>query len=128
MTITVGENRGIIPKEGENPKLYFIVTGENVENVNKYDTKDVKYKEWLFTDAMTNEVIQEQGYTAAILNFTETDGDLKMDVSLMRNGGGRRTRKVKRSKSSKKRPTRRGRSSNARKARKARKARTTRRK
>ena len=117
MTITVGENRGIIPKGGENPKLYFIVTVENVENVNKYDTKDVKYKEWLFTDAMTNEVIQDQEYTAAILNFTETDGDLKMDVDMMRNGGGRRTRKVKRSKSSKKRPTRRGRSSNARKAR-----------
>ena len=126
MTITVGENRGIIPKGGENPKLYFIVTVENVENVNKYDTKDVKYKEWLFTDAMTNEVIQEQGYTAAILNFTNPNGELQMDVSLMRNGGGRRSRKVKKSKSSKKRPTARRRRSS--KARKARKSRTTRRK
>ncbi len=32
MTINVGEKRGIIPKEGENPKkLYFIVTDANVK-------------------------------------------------------------------------------------------------
>jgi|LauGreDrversion4_2_1035121.scaffolds.fasta_scaffold02040_14 hypothetical protein len=57
MNIQVGENRGIIPKEGGTLKLYFIVTNENIENVNKYDKKDTKVKEWLFTDAMTNEVI-----------------------------------------------------------------------
>ena len=36
MDIRVGQKRGIIPKKGENPKLYFIVTDANVNNVRLY--------------------------------------------------------------------------------------------
>jgi hypothetical protein len=114
MGIRVGENRGIIPKKGNHPKLYFIVTEENVVNVNRYDLK--QDKEWLFTDAMTDDVIQNEGYHRAEVSFTNQDGYLNMDVGLMR--AGRRSRKVKKSKTSKKRPTaRRRRSSKARKSR-----------
>jgi hypothetical protein len=75
---------------------------------------------------MTDDVIDKEGYHGAEVSFIDQDGDLKMDVGLMR--AGRRTRKVKKSKTSKKRPTaRRRRSSKVRKARKARKSRSTRR-
>jgi hypothetical protein len=114
MEIKVGEKRGIIPKKNENPKLYFIVTQENVANVNRYDHK--QDKKWLFTDAMTDDVIEIEGYHEAEVTFTEQNGDLNMDVGLMR--AGRRTRKVKRSNQYKKRSTaRRRRSSKARKSR-----------
>ena len=117
MDINVGEKRGIIPKEGENPKkLYFIVTDANVNNVRLYDQK--QDKEWLFTDAMTDDLIDKEGYREAEFSFTNQDGDLKMNVGLMR--AGRRTRKVKRSNQYKKRST-------ARRRRRSSKARSTRR-
>lgn len=121
MDIRVGEKRGIIPSKGNYPKVYFDVTEENVVNVNRYDQK--QDKKWLFTDAMTDDVIDNEGYHRAEVTFTEQNGDLNMDVGLMR--AGRRTRKVKKSKTSKKRPTARRRRSS--KARKARKSRSTRR-
>ena len=126
MVIQVGEKRGIIASKSDNPKLYFIVTDDNVNNVNTYDSKKPEYKEWLFTDVLTDDVIDTERYNEAEVSFTDPNGELQMDVSLMRNGGGRRSRKVKKSKSSKKRPTARRRRSS--KARKARKSRTTRRK
>jgi hypothetical protein len=125
MAINVGEKRGIIPKEGENPKLYFHVTEENVNNVRRYDSKEPQDKEWLFTDAMHNDVIDNEGYNQAQVSFTDQDGDLKMDVGLMR--AGRRTRKVKRSNQYKKRSTARRRRSSKRQSRRSRKVNTRRR-
>jgi hypothetical protein len=114
MAIEVGEKRGIIKSEGDS-KLYFIVTEANVENIRLYEQK--QDKEWLFTDVLTDDVIAKEQYKEAEVGFTSPNGVLQMNVSPMRNGGGRRSRKVKKSKSFKKRPTRRGRSSKARKAR-----------
>jgi hypothetical protein len=115
MDIRVGEKRGIIPSEGNNPKLYFDVTEENVDNVNRYDLKPSENKEWLFTDKITDDIIEREHYRSANVIFTEQTGDLNMEVGLMR--AGRRSRKVKKSKTSKKRPTaRRRRSSKARKS------------
>ncbi len=117
MTINVGEKRGIIPKEGENPKkLYFIVTDANVNNVRLYDQK--QDKEWLFTDAITDDVIDKEEYNQAQVSFNDQGGVLEMYVGLMR--AGRRTRKVKRSNQYKKRPT-------ARRRRRSSKSRSTRR-